>query len=152
VYQKPYPEYYNTITYPCGFRVPDFIKFNNDDNKTTFEHIGQFLAQVNDVGITDVHKIRLFLLSLSGKGLNWFTSLPLNSIETWATLEQRFHEYFCNGEVEMRLSDLTAIRQRYNETVAEYLKLFRETQNKCYNQTIGEKILQTLPLQVYCPI
>jgi hypothetical protein len=44
----------------------------------------------------------------------------------------------------MRLSYLTAIRQRYNETVAEYLKQFRETQNKCYNLTIGEKDLADL--------
>jgi hypothetical protein len=41
------------------------------------------------VGITDVHKIRLFPLSVSGTGFNWFASLPPNSIETWATLEQR---------------------------------------------------------------
>jgi hypothetical protein len=43
VYEKPYPH---------GFRVPDFAKFNGDDNKTIFKHIGQFLAQVNDVGVT----------------------------------------------------------------------------------------------------
>jgi hypothetical protein len=40
-----------------GFRVPDLAKFTGDDAKTTYEHIGQFLAQVNDVGITDVHNI-----------------------------------------------------------------------------------------------
>jgi hypothetical protein len=45
-------EYYDTIPYPHGFRVPNFAKFNGDDNKTTFKHIGQFLAQVNDVGVT----------------------------------------------------------------------------------------------------
>jgi hypothetical protein len=40
-----------------------------DDAKTTYEYIGQFLAHVNDVGITDVHKIRMFLLSLPGQPL-----------------------------------------------------------------------------------
>jgi hypothetical protein len=39
-YQKPYPKYYDTIPYPRGFRVPDVTKFNEDDNKTTYEHIG----------------------------------------------------------------------------------------------------------------
>jgi hypothetical protein len=39
-YQKPYPEYYDTIPYPCGFRMPDFAKFNGDDSKATYEHIG----------------------------------------------------------------------------------------------------------------
>jgi hypothetical protein len=81
-YQKPYPEYYDTIPYPRGFRMLDFAKFNGDDSKTMYEHIGYFLAQINDVGMTNVHKIRLFPLSLSGMAFNWFTSLAPNSIDT----------------------------------------------------------------------
>jgi hypothetical protein len=81
-----------------------------DDVKTTYEHIGQFLAQVNGVGITGIHKIRMFPLSLTGTMSNWFTSLPPNSIDSWVSLEQKFHYYFYNGEVELRLSDLTSLR------------------------------------------
>jgi hypothetical protein len=81
-YQKSYPEYFNTIPYPRGFWVPDLAKFTGDDAKTTYEHIGQFLAQVNDVGITDMHKIRMFPLSLTGAAFNWFTSLPPNLIDS----------------------------------------------------------------------
>jgi hypothetical protein len=65
-------------------------------------------------------------------------------IDTWLDLEQTFHNYFYNGEVEMRLSDLTSMRQRHNESVLEYLKRFRETRNRCYNLTIGEKDLADL--------
>jgi hypothetical protein len=143
-YQKPYPEYFDTILYPRGFRNLDFMKFNRDDTKTTYEHIGQFLTQVNDMGITDVHKIRLFLFSLSGTAFNWFTSLTPNSIDTWPALEQKFHDYFYNGEVELRLSDLTVVRHWHGETVPEYLKRFRETRNRCYELTIGEKDLVDL--------
>jgi hypothetical protein len=64
--QKPYSEYFDTIPYPRGIRVLDLAKFTGDYTKTTYEHIGQFLAQVNDVGITDIHKIRMFPLSLTG--------------------------------------------------------------------------------------
>jgi hypothetical protein len=120
-YQKPYPDYFDTLPYPHGFRVPNFARFTGDDARTTYEHIGQFLAQVNDTGITGMHKIRLFPLSLSGTTFNWFTFLAPNSIDNWPTLEQRFHEYFYNGEAELRLSDLTVIRQKRNETVPEYL-------------------------------
>jgi hypothetical protein len=102
VYQKSYPDY-----------------FNNEDSEylilqrstgMTHEHIRQFLAPVNDVGITDVHRIRLFPLSLSGTAFNWFTSLAPNSVDSWVALEQRFHDYFYNGEIELRLCDLTAVR------------------------------------------
>jgi hypothetical protein len=39
-YQKPYPEYFDMIPYPRGFRVPDLAKFLGDDARTTYEHIG----------------------------------------------------------------------------------------------------------------
>jgi hypothetical protein len=108
--QKPYPEHFDTIPYPWGFQVPDLAKFMGDDAKTTYEHIGQFLAQVNNMSITDVHKIRMFPLSLTGVAFNWFTSIPLNSKDSWVSLEQKFHDYFYNGEVQLRLSDLTSLR------------------------------------------
>jgi hypothetical protein len=149
-YQKPYQDYFDTLLYPHGFRVPDFTKFTGDDGRTTYEHIGQFLAQVNDMGITDVHNIRLFPLSLSRTTFNWFTSLAPNSIDNWPTLELGTSgcflicEYFYNGEAELRLSDLSVIRQKHNETMSEYLRRFREMRNKCYNLTIGEKVLADL--------
>jgi hypothetical protein len=62
------------------------------------------------VGITDIHKIRIFLLSLTRTMFNWFTSLPLNSIDSWVSLEQKFHDYFYNREVELRLYDLISLR------------------------------------------
>jgi hypothetical protein len=39
-YQKSYPEYFDMIPYPRGFRVPDLAKFRGDHAKTTYEHIG----------------------------------------------------------------------------------------------------------------
>jgi hypothetical protein len=92
------------------------------------------------VGITDVHKFRMFPLSLTRAAFNWFNSLPLNSIDSWASLEQKFHDYFYNGEVELRLSDITSLRQKYIESISDYLKWFREVRNMCYNLTIAKKI------------
>jgi hypothetical protein len=143
-YQKPYLEYFDTISYPQGFRVPNPAKFTGDDAKTMYEHIGQFPAQVNDVGITDMHKIRMFPLSLTGAAFNWFTSLPPNSIDSWVSLEQKFHDYFYNGEVELRLSDLTSLRQKYTEIISGYFRQFRGVRNRCYNLTIAEKDLADL--------
>jgi hypothetical protein len=114
-YQKPYPEYFDTIPYPRGFRIPDFLRFNGDDARMTHEHVGHFLAQDNDVGITYVHRVCLFPLSLLGMDLNWFKSLAPNTIDTWSTLEQKFYDYFYNGEVELRLSDLMSVRNKYTE-------------------------------------
>jgi hypothetical protein len=67
------------------------------------------------VGITDVYKIRMFPLSHTGVAFNWFTSLPPNLIDSWVSLEQKFHNYFYNGEVDLRLSDLTSLRQKVHQ-------------------------------------
>jgi hypothetical protein len=121
-HQKPYLEYFDMIPYQWGFWVPDLAKFLGDDAKTTYEHIGQFLAQVNDMGITDVHKIGCSCYLSTGATFNWFTSLPPNLIYSWVSLEQKFHDYFYNGEVELRLSNLTSFRQKYTKTVSNYLR------------------------------
>jgi hypothetical protein len=96
------------------------------------------------VGITNVHKIRMFPLSLTVAAFNWFTSLPLNLVDSWVSLEQKFHDYFYNGEVELRLSDLTSLRQKYTKTVSDYLRRFREVRNRCYNLTLQKKDLADL--------
>jgi DNA repair ATPase RecN len=46
--------------------------------------------------------------------------------------------------VELRLSDLTSLRQKYTETVSDYLRQFREVRNRCYNLTIAENDLADL--------
>jgi hypothetical protein len=78
-----------------------------------------------------VRKIRLFPLSLSGTAFNWFISLAPNSVQTWEHLEQRFHEYFYNGETELRLLHLVAVKQKHNESAVEYVRQLWETRNKC---------------------
>ena len=42
-YQKLYPDFYDNIQYPRGFRAPEFIKFTGNDGRTTLEHVVQFI-------------------------------------------------------------------------------------------------------------
>jgi hypothetical protein len=59
-YHKPYPEIYDSYPYPTGIRVPKFVKFIVEDNRTTWEHASQFLAQMGQASSTDYLKVRLF--------------------------------------------------------------------------------------------
>jgi hypothetical protein len=88
--------------------------------------------------------LRLFSLSLSGTAFTWFTSLPANSIDTWAQLEQKFHDYFHTNETELKLSDLTSVRHEYNESVADYIERFRDVKNRCFNLKITDKDLANI--------
>ncbi len=81
---------------------------------------------------------------MSGIAFTWFSSLPVNSIHTWPQLEQRFYDYFYKGETELRLSDLTSVRQKYNESVIDYGKGFRDVRNWCYSLNITDRDLADL--------
>jgi hypothetical protein len=141
VYQKPYPNYFNQLPYPRGYILPEFAKFSGEDGKTILEHVGQFILQTS---ANDALKLRIFLLSLSGTVFIWFTSLAPNSIFTWAQLEQKFHEYFYSGDTDLRLSHLTVIKQKHNESATKYIRRFWDTRNRCFNLNISDKDLTDL--------
>jgi hypothetical protein len=139
-----YPDYYNQLPYPRGYRVPKFSKFIGEDGNTTLEHVGQFILQYGEASANDALKLKIFSLSLSGTAFTWFTSLAPNSIFTWAQLEQNFCEYFYSGDTEVRLSHLTAIKQKHNEHATEYIRRFNDTRNRGFNLNISHKDLADL--------
>ena len=107
-YQKPYPMYFDTVTYPTGFRLPEFVKFSGDDSKSTFEHVSKYLAQLEEASSINELKVHLFSLSLIGTAFSSFSSLAPNSITSWEQLEQKFHDHFFSKSYELKLSHLRA--------------------------------------------
>jgi hypothetical protein len=144
VYQKLYPDYYDQLSYPISYKVSRFSKFSGEDGKTILEHVDQFILQCGESSANDALKLRMFPLSLSGTAFTWFTSLPPNSIFTWVQLEQKFYECFYSSDTELRLSHLTAIKQKHNEPAVDYIRRFRDTRNQCFNLNISDKDLTDL--------
>ena len=145
-YQKPYPSCFDAIAYPQGYKVPEFSKFNGEDSKTTWEHVSQYLAQLGEAGSMDELKVCLFPLSLTGIAFSWFSALSPGSITTWSQLEQKFHDHFYSGDNELKLSHLTSVRQKHDESVLDYVKRFRDVKKRCYSLVIGERDLADLVL------
>jgi hypothetical protein len=102
--------------------VPDFTKFSGQDETSTMEHITRFIIHCGEAGNVDALRIHLFSSSLLGPAFSWFTLLPANSIIKWSDLEQQFHNYFFSGINEMKISNLTRLKQRNNETVAGFVQ------------------------------
>jgi hypothetical protein len=112
-YQRPYLENYEYISYPQGFKIPEFTKFSGDDGISTLEHIGQFTIQCGAAASYDICKMKIiFPLYLSGAAFTWFISLPPNSVYTFSDIENKFHDYFFTGETELKLSHLVSVRQK----------------------------------------
>ena len=66
LHQKPYPDDFDLVSYPFGWCVPDFIKFSGDDNRTTWEHISQYLDQLEEASSSEALRVCLFSLSFTG--------------------------------------------------------------------------------------
>ena len=141
VYRPPYPESFDMVPLPHRYRMPDFAKFTGQDDTSTREHISRFLAQCGEASAVDALKVRFFPLSLSGSAFSWFASLPPNSVQSWADLEQKFHKYFFAEVREMRVTDLMAVKQRAGESVTEYVQRFRDVRSRCFSLQLTDSQL-----------
>ena len=111
LYQKSYPPEFDFVSYPAGWRVPEFTKFNGDDSHTTWKHISQYILQLGEASFNDALRVHFFSLSFTRTAFSWFSSLAPNSIRNLNQLKHKFHDHFFSGETESKLSDLTSVRQ-----------------------------------------
>jgi hypothetical protein len=147
LYQKPYDPEFDRFPLPHGWHMPDLIKFSGDDDRTTWEHISQYTAQLGEAGVYNALKVCLFSLSLTGTTFAWFSLLAPGSIISWDMLERKFYDHFYTGSIQLKLTDLTSVRQGRDETVSAYIKRFEETKNRCFNLSITDMDLANICLK-----
>jgi hypothetical protein len=120
LYKNPYRTNFDYVVFPLGWRMPDFVKFSGDDNRTTWEHISQYTVQLGEAGTFNSLKVRLFSLSLTGTAFAWFSSLTPNSIDSWDQLEKKFHDHFFSRSYQLKLIEyLTSVRQNKEESISD---------------------------------
>ena len=120
-YKRPYPKWYDLVALPTNYRLPEFAKFTGQDSTSMIEHVSRYLTQLGEASVEDAHRVHFFSLSLSGPAFTWFSSPPVNSIANWADLEKKFHTYFYTRTREKKITDLTTIRQKTNESGTKFL-------------------------------
>ena len=100
--------------------------------------------QLGEAGLNDALRVRLFSLSLTGTAFSWFSSLVPGSILNWNQLERKFHDHFFSGEIEIRLLDLTSVKQNRDESVLDYFERFKALKNQCFSSSLSGKDLADL--------
>ena len=93
----------------------------------------------------------MFPISLSGSAFAWFSYLLANSIITWANLEKQFHKYFFAGVHEMKITNKTAIKQRNDEPVTDYIQRFRHIRSRCLGLSFNDSQIAELAYQGFFP-
>ena len=149
-YKCPYLEWYDLVALPMNYRLPGFAKFTRQDSTSTIEHVSRYLTQLGEASIEEAHRVHFFSLSLSGPAFTWFSSLVVNSIANWSDLKKN-HTYFYTRTGERKIIDLTTIKQRANESGAEFLQRFRETRNLCFSLNLIDDQLAALVVQGMLP-
>jgi len=91
------------------------------------------------ISVSDPLRVRFFSQSLTGLAFGWYTSLAPDSIRTWRQLEDQFHTQYHSESAEAGIADLAQVRQKWRETVSEYIQRFREVKNRCYSSRITER-------------
>ena len=137
MYKTPYPAAYDQLPLPHKYMLPDFTKFSGQGEVSIVEHIDILIMQYGEAAQNDTLKVRLFSMSLSGSAFTWFTMLPANSILFLADQEKQFHQFFLNVH-EMKLIDLTNLRQRNNESVTTFIQRFRDVKNRCFSFVLSD--------------
>ena len=137
-YSKPYPSDYDMIPLPPKYRLPEFTKFNGSEGASYIEHVSRYLTQLGMISVSDPLRVRFFSQSLTGLAFGWYTSLAPDSIRTWRQLEDQIHTQYHSEAAEAGIADLSQVRQKWGETVSEYIHRFREVNNRCYTSRITE--------------
>nr|KYP38587.1 hypothetical protein KK1_040155 [Cajanus cajan] len=127
-----FPDYITQSELPRGMKVPKFSKFAGELGESTVEHIARYLVECGDLVGNEYLKMKYFPSSLTKHAFTWFTTLPPNSIITWAQLERSFHENFFREETKVSIVDLMNIKRQHHETLDEYLNRFRQLKSRCY--------------------
>ena len=72
--------------------------------------------------------------------------MPPNSVHFWNELEQKFRDYFYNGDNKATLTYLKSVKQGRNESIVDYFKRFKDVTNLFLNLSISEEDLASLVL------
>jgi hypothetical protein len=69
----------------------------------------------------------------------------------YSNFEQQFHNYFFSAIHEMKITYLTRLKQRNDETIAGFIQRFFEVRNKCFSLNLGDKQLAELAFHGLLP-
>ncbi|XP_070019688.1 uncharacterized protein [Nicotiana sylvestris] len=126
--QKPFPSNAAPKNIPKKFRMPDLSKYNRTSNPN--EHVTAYTYAVKDNNLRDdgIESVLLkkFEETLSKGVMMWYHNLALNSIDSFAMLEDSFIKAHISAiKVSTRKSDVFKIKQRENEMLREFVSCFQ---------------------------
>ncbi|XP_050919138.1 uncharacterized protein LOC127136644 [Lathyrus oleraceus] len=141
-YMSPLSEYVLHEELPPRWKVPKFTKFSGDTSESIVKHVARYLIEAGEIKNNGSLKIKYFPSSLTKNTFTWFTILLANSIDTLTRLERLFHEQFYMGQSKISLKELVSIKQKFTESIDDYLNRFRLLKARCFTQVPEHELVE----------
>lgn len=121
--------------------LPKFYGKKGDD---PYNFLSEFVkickVQKRPTGISEEQfKLAAFPFTQTAEANVWFTSLPPNSISTWADMKKSFLEHFFPATKTHALKkEISGIKQDYDESLSMYWSRFQRLLDTCPNHKYTE--------------
>ncbi|KAM3307903.1 hypothetical protein P3S67_009647 [Capsicum chacoense] len=112
------------IDLPIGYKPPKFDLFNGVGDPHAY--LRAYCDKLVGVGRNEMIRIKLFIRSLSGEALTWFTQQDLRKWRGWNDIAQDFMDQFkFNTEITPDMFYLAKLKKKPIETFREYALRWR---------------------------
>ena len=75
--------------------------------------------------------MKLFPSFLTGQAFVLYSSLPHNSLNSWAKLKDKFQTQFSRTNLRVSIANMARLRQRPNEIVEQFIMRFKRARMHC---------------------
>jgi hypothetical protein len=121
----PFTQQVLSYPMPSKFKVPSVPPY--DGTADYIEHLELFRAHVAFRGVPNEIACKAFPLTLTGLAREWFTSIPLNTIDNFTNLAKHFLTHFISTHMrKMPVSYLMIVQQKDLEYLKDYIEHFQK--------------------------
>ncbi|KAL0383020.1 UNVERIFIED_CONTAM: hypothetical protein Scaly_0589300 [Sesamum calycinum] len=101
-----------------GIKIPNINEY--DGTKDPQDHLDKFLAKADLLDISNAAYCKIFRMTLTGKAMTWFNTLPSGTIDSFEQLSQRYlHHFAINKRYPKTASYLFTVIQREHESLRD---------------------------------
>ncbi|XP_070032413.1 uncharacterized protein [Nicotiana tomentosiformis] len=106
---------------PARCKSPKFDIF--DGTGDPYENLRAYRDKLVGVGRNEKLRMKLFIRSLTGEALTWYTRQDLRNWRTWQDMAEDFMNRFrCNTEITPDVFALVNLQKKPSESFQEYVR------------------------------
>ncbi|XP_060169368.1 uncharacterized protein LOC132600318 [Lycium barbarum] len=130
------------VELPSGYKIPKFNTFNGKGDPVA--HLKDYCSRLIGIGHNEAVRMRLFIQSLSGSALSWYTKQDFSKWLTWEDMACGFIKQFeFNNGGDPHIADLLRVKKTPHESFQEYAIRWRLEASKIHPPLSERELIST---------